>query len=309
MEDQINPFDPKFDITPLMLRQSMAIARTRGCLEAVRTHPEWIERLRSEARVNDVLSSVRLEGNTLTREQAFELSRGEPPAKLRDSEREFLNYLHAFDALEMLHDDRDYVVHARDLLGLHGMLVKGVRGGDRFAGRFRKEDVQIGDRQGDDIVVHHQPPPWHQVEEHVEHLLKWLERVKQKTKRAQIMAGKPDHWVHPAIVAGIAQHRLVWIHPFVDGNGRTARLFTTMLLYTRGYDFKYLFDLSSYYNKNRDAYYAALRTVDRTDDYTQWLIYFMGGLAMQMYNIREVALKCTGQEQQPAGETDPTTEG
>jgi len=103
------------------------------------------------------------------------------------------------------------------------------------------------------------------------------------------------------MVAGIAQHRLVWIHPFVDGNGRTARLFTTMLLYMRGYDFKYLFDLSSYYNHNRDAYYAALRTVDQTGDYTQWLHYFMGGFAKQMFNIRRQALECA-KGGQPGGD-------
>lgn len=63
------------------------------------------------------------------------------------------------------------------------------------------------------------------------------------------------------------------------------------MLYQRGYDFKFLFDLSSYYEKNRDAYYEALRTVDRTGDYTQWLLYFTGGFASQMFAIKEVAAK------------------
>ena len=297
MKDKTEQFAPKFDITPLMLRQLMAIARTRGFLEAVRTRPAWVDRLRADVRVKDVLSSVQIEGNTLTREQAFELARAEPPVELRDSEREFLNYLHAFDALEMLRGERDYPVQARDLRSLHGSLVQGVRGGDRFAGQFRKEEVKIGDKQGDDVVVHHKPPLWHEVEQHVQHLLEWIRHVTRKPRRAQVMAGELDPWIHPVIIAGIAQHRLVWIHPFVDGNGRTARLFTTMLLYMRGYDFKYLFDLSSYYNHNRDAYYASLRTVDRTDDYTRWLIYFMGGFAKQMYNIRQQALGCAVGEQ------------
>ena len=300
MPDQSSPFEPQFEITPLMLRQMMAIAMTRGCLEAVRTQPEWIQQLRADSRVKDVLSSVQIEGNSLTREEAFELARGDAPATLRDSEREFLNYLHAFDAIEMLRSERDYQVRAADLLSLHGMLVQGVRGGDRFAGRFRKEDVKIGDRQGGSTVVHHQPPPWTEVEGHVARLLEWLERVKVKRTHQQVVAGTEDPWLHPVMVAGIAQHRLVWIHPFVDGNGRTARLFTTLLLYTRGYDFKYLFDLSSYYNRDRDAYYAALRTADRAGDYTSWLIYFMGGFSRQMYNIRRQALECAGQQPGPA---------
>jgi Fic family protein len=100
--------------------------------------------------------------------------------------------------------------------------------------------------------------------------------------------GEDDPWVHAAIQAGIAHHRLVWIHPFVDGNGRTARMFTSMLLYQREYDFKYLFELSDYYNEHRDEYYAALRSADRTGDYTQWITYFLGGFSYQMVRTQEL---------------------
>ena len=61
-----------------------------------------------------------------------------------------------------------------------------------------------------------------------------------------------------------------------------------MLLYQRGYDFKYLFELSAHYNNDRDAYYQALRSADRTDDYTQWLTYFLGGFSYQMVKIQEI---------------------
>jgi len=91
------------------------------------------------------------------------------------------------------------------------------------------------------------------------------------------------------LVAGIVQHRLVWIHPFVDGNGRSARMFSTLLLHQRGYDFQYLFNLSDYYNRNRDKYYQALRTADETGDYTRWLEYFCGGFSLQMFRIRKQA--------------------
>jgi Fic family protein len=66
-------------------------------------------------------------------------------------------------------------------------------------------------------------------------------------------------------------------------------MFTTLLLYQRGYDFKYLFDLSSYYNRNRGDYYRALRSADTSGDYTEWLIYFLGGFAYQMVRIQELA--------------------
>ena len=62
-------------------------------------------------------------------------------------------------------------------------------------------------------------------------------------------------------------------------------MLTTLSLRQRRYDFKYVFELSDYYDRDRDAYYAALRTADSSGDYTQWLVYFLGGFANQMWNI------------------------
>ncbi len=95
--------------------------------------------------------------------------------------------------------------------------------------------------------------------------------------------------IHPVIVAGISQFQLVHIHPFVDGNGRTARLLSTLCLYRAGYDFKQLFTISEYYDRDRPAYYRALQSVRERDlDLTAWLEYFAGGLAMQMHEVQEL---------------------
>ena len=284
-------FEPKFQYTPLLQRQLKAIDDARGFLSAVRMQSTWFDDLRQRARVKDALASVQIEGNSLTFEEAFALSQNRPDRELRDAELEFLNYLRTFDAIDGLCNRRDVRLTRGDLLNVHRTIVHGVRGGQRYAGQFRREQVTVGDRNGAEIVVHHEPPTWPEVEEHVEALLDWVEAVKHYPTRAKVLRGEPDPWLHPVLVAGIAQHRLAWIHPFVDGNGRTARMFTTMVLYQRGYDFKFLFDLSSYYEKNRDAYYDALRTVDRTGDYTQWLQYFSGGFALQMFAIKQVAAK------------------
>ncbi len=147
----------------------------------------------------------------------------------------------------------------------------------------------VGDREDGETLVHHRPPVWSQVEEQLNDLFEWMNACAVHPSFEECDRGAPDGWMHPVVVAGIAQHRLVWIHPFRDGNGRTARMFTTLALYLRGYDFKYLFDLSSYYNNDRDKYYAALRQADASGDYTLWIEYYMGGLAMQMYGIRQQA--------------------
>jgi Fic family protein len=63
--------------------------------------------------------------------------------------------------------------------------------------------------------------------------------------------------VHPVLVGGIAQFQLVHIHPFIDGNGRTSRLLSTLCLYRAGYNFKRLFSLSEFYDRDRPSFYAA----------------------------------------------------
>jgi Fic family protein len=78
------------------------------------------------------------------------------------------------------------------------------------------------------------------------------------------------------------------IHPFVDGNGRTSRLLSTLSLYRAGYDFKRLFSISEYYDRNRAAFYAAIQGVrDQEMNLTGWLDYFVEGLATQMDEVRE----------------------
>ncbi len=285
-------FSPEFTMTPRMVRQIVAVERTNGFLGAVRLRDDWIETLRREVQVEDALASVQIEGSSLTLERAFELADGmsqDAESELPDAEREFINYLQSFEAIDALHNDREAVLSKGDLLNLHQLLVDGVRGSHKMAGQFRREDVAVGDVIAGHKTVHHQPPHWATIENHVQELLEWVQAGKAKNKAG----GMDDAWLHPAIIAGITHHRLAWIHPFLDGNGRTARMFTTLILFQRGYDFKYLFNLSEYYNKDRDRYYEALRSADRTEDYTVWLEYFMGGLANQMVRIEERAKKCS----------------
>ncbi|QPD04368.1 MAG: Cell filamentation protein Fic [Candidatus Nitrospira kreftii] len=97
-----------------------------------------------------------------------------------------------------------------------------------------------------------------------------------------------DKGIHPVLVAGIAQFQLVHIHPFVDGNGRTSRLLSTLCLYRSGYDFKRLFTLSEFYDRDRSAFYRAIQSArEQGMDLTGWLEYFVDGLATQMSEVRQ----------------------
>jgi Fic family protein len=94
--------------------------------------------------------------------------------------------------------------------------------------------------------------------------------------------------VHPILVAGVAQYQLVHIHPFLDGNGRTARLLSMLCLYRKGYDFKRLFTLSEYYDRDRSSYYRAIQSVRGPElNLTEWLEYFTNGLRWQLAEVQE----------------------
>ena len=117
------------------------------------------------------------------------------------------------------------------------------------------------------------PPPAHDVPIMMVELVDWLNREQE---------------VHPVLVSGIAQFQLVHIHPFLDGNGRTSRLLSTLCLYRAGYDFKRLFTISEYYDRNRPAFYRAIQSVRESGmDTTIWLEYFIEGLTTQLTEVRE----------------------
>jgi len=115
-----------------------------------------------------------------------------------------------------------------------------------------------------------------------------------KTKDVPRLTGEFLDWLNsdkanegnPVISAGIVHYEIARIHPFIDGNGRTARLMASLVLYKSGFDRRRVFALDDYYDENRSAYYAALKTA-QTDkgDITKWLEYFTNGV---LYSINKV---------------------
>jgi Fic family protein len=95
------------------------------------------------------------------------------------------------------------------------------------------------------------------------------------------------------IVAAIAHYQFATIHPYYDGNGRTARLLTTLILHLGGYDLKGLYSLEEYYARNLGAYYEAI-SIGVSHNYyrgraeadiTKWVEYFIEGMAVSFENV------------------------
>jgi len=97
--------------------------------------------------------------------------------------------------------------------------------------------------------------------------------------------------VDPLILAGVFHKQFVIIHPFTDGNGRTARLATKVLLAAMGIDTFPLFSFENYYNKNTSRYFATVGVsgsyydVRDTIDFTGWLEYFTDGIIDELLRV------------------------
>ncbi|MDP2943749.1 MAG: Fic family protein [Candidatus Omnitrophota bacterium] len=268
-------FNPKFTITPKINKALVEIERVRGFLDAVKLKDDWIADMQKKALILESHHSTHIEGTTLSLEQAKNILEGKKVKGVnRDDEKELLNYKKAMDFLSKYlgKDDPSSEGVIREL---HKILVKGVRGGQAEPGNYRKIQNYVVNSRTHEVI--YTPPSPLEVPRLMKEFVDWL----NKTEDAS-----------PILVAGIAQFQFVHIHPFIDGNGRTGRLLSTLILYKTGYDFKRLFTISEFYDKDRPLYYQAIQSVRQNNmDMTVWLDYFVEGLRSQMAEIHEKGKK------------------
>jgi Fic family protein len=229
-------FEPKYTITDATALALTGIERARGFLEAARLSEDWITGMQRRALVLEAHHTTHIEGTHLTLDQSERLLSGKAvPGASPDDARELLNYRDAFELVAGFLGSGEAITEGlvRDI---HKRLVRGVRGNSGMPGRYRTVQNYVVNNRTREVV--YTPPPPGDVPPMMRELVAWLGK------------DKPSN---PVLEAGIAQFQLVHIHPFVDGNGRTARLLSTLCLYRKGYDFKRLFTISEYYDRDRAA--------------------------------------------------------
>ncbi len=263
-------FNPKYSITPKINKALVEIERVRGFLDAVKLKDDWIVDMQKKALILESHHSTHIEGTALSLEQAKSiLEGGKVKGVSRDDERELLNYKKAMDFISK-YLGKDDPVSEGIVRELHKILVKGVRGENANPGNYRKIQNYVVNSRTREVV--YTPPAPLDVPHLMREFTEWVSKAED---------------VSPILVAGIAQFQFVHIHPFIDGNGRTARLLSTLILYKTGYDFKRLFTISEHYDKDRPSYYQAIQTVRKNNmDMTTWLEYFVYGLRSQMTEIQ-----------------------
>jgi Fic family protein len=246
------------------------IERVRDFLDAAKLSENWFDAMRSRALLLETYHTTHIEGSQLTRGEAEKILAGKTvPGTSSDDARKLLNHREAFTfALTSL--DKGGTINESLIREIHRRLVAGVRGGFADFGAYRdRQSYFVNSGTGE--VVFTLPSP-HEVPALINQLVRWMNE-----------SGN----IHPVLVSGIAQFQLMHIQPFMDENGRTSRLLSTLYLYLAGYDFKQLFALSEYYDQHRAAFHSALQGVRQTRvDLTRWLEFYTNGLATQLQEVK-----------------------
>jgi Fic family protein len=264
-------FKPNFRYTHKIVNNLTASAAARTVIMNAPLIPKWEVSLRREALLKSAHSSTAIEGNPLTLEQVTDLAAGRDIMVRRKDKQEVLNYLEALDKIPGFAEKTPFAV--ADLLKLHKLVTKDTLDNPADEGSLRGRQVAVVNRGTGEIIF--MPPPTDQVAVLTDEFLEWFN-------------SQEANEIDPVLEAGISHYELVRIHPFIDGNGRTARVIASLVLFKRAFDIKRYFALDDYYDQDRRAYYAALNTVDQdTLDLTTWLEYFTEGVAVSIKAVKD----------------------
>ncbi len=279
-------YSPKFSITNKILSDIGKIEASREVIENAPLVPAYEAKFRQEAIIRTVHHGTHIEGNQLDTGEVAAVLEGEQVVGRDRDIQEVLNYrnvLKYIDRKKGISSQRPGTrnkseLAEKDLLTIHKLTVEKVLPGDR-AGKYRITQVVVKNSKTGEVSF--TPPRSYEVKELVNDFLKWLNSDDSAV-------------IHPVLAAGIVHYVLAFIHPFVDGNGRTARAFATMVLFANGYDIKKFFSLEEYFDRDAKRYYQTLQEVSNQKvrslserDLTVWLEYFCEGLAEELARVKE----------------------
>ena len=315
-------YKPNYSISNNLLKY---IGRIEACKEIITNAPlvpAWEARFREEAAVRSVHHGTHLEGNEITKDQIEKLMRldvGQDEeagqvaqdagiyARHRDVQ-EIINYRSVLEWIDThAADGRGFALFTEETLKkLHELVVDKLGPEDissssvslisqpssisqptsqsanqstfQPTNSYRTQQVVVRSVESGEVAF--RPPVAIDVPFLIQEFFTWL-----NSREAQD--------VHPVIRAGIVHYELVRIHPFIDGNGRTARALALLVLYSEGYDVKRFFSLEEYFDKDVQEYYRAILSVQEseTQNMTYWLEYFSYGLAIELDRVKEQVLK------------------
>lgn len=266
-------FVPRYVVSPKLLANIKRIAMLTADLNRRSLPGLVLAEMQRRATSLSAHTSTRIEGNPLPLTEVRRLLKS-LPANLRDSEREVANYNQALEKLNLMVLQGQPGLSLRLILDIQKTVMKGLLA-PSLCGRLRDQPVLVKDPASGQTA--YLPPDFKDVKALMTELLDF--------------AKADGAGLDPLILAGLVHRQFVIIHPFIDGNGRTARLVTKVLLAAMGINTFPLFSFENYYSSNVTRYFAEVGVKgdyydlrDRTD-FTSWLEYFTDGIIDELLRV------------------------
>ena len=254
---------PPYTITDKMLNYVSDIMKKVGeanYFESLNRYPE----LRRKSRIKSIHSSLAIENNQLSLFQVEDVINGKP---VMGEQKDIQEVKNAYEAYEQIDKVNPYSVE--DLKKIHGILTFLV---EKDAGKFRNHGECV--RDGDRIIF--VAPPENMVNPLMNQLFDWMKNSKET--------------VNPLILSCIFHYEFVFIHPFHDGNGRTARLWQTAILSHWEKAFTYL-PIESMIKKNQEEYYTAIQNCNNagnSNEFIEFMLKIISETIDEMMNSKEM---------------------
>lgn len=237
--------------------------------------PNYRETLLRVSITKGAQSTTAIEGNTLSDEEIELIQKGKdlPPSK-EHQQKEVQNIIDAFNELlnEAVTNNDGILINEKFILRLHKMVGKNL--GDNFnaiPGKFRDHQVVVGP---------YRAPDHSEVKDLTKQFCDWM--------KEQFHYEKGQNFIDAVIQAIVSHVYIAWIHPFGDGNGRTARLLEFYILLRAGNPDFALHILSNFYNQTRPEYYRHLDKSNKTGDLTEFIAYAVKGYRDGLFSILEL---------------------
>ncbi len=239
---------PPFTITNCMLDNISSIMKKIGKLDNYKELNK-MPILRRNNRIKSIHSSLAIEANSLSLDEVKDVIDGKT---IIGSQKEVQEVKNAYEAYSKIKEVDPY--NLNDLKKIHGILTYLTV---TESGKFRVGNEGVFDEKGN--CIHICPPP-EQVSELMKQLFNWMKKNKDE--------------IHPLIMSSIFHYEFVFIHPFSDGNGRTARLWQNIILSNWEDIFEYV-PIESEIMKYQKEYYSSINNCNQVGDSTEFIEFML----------------------------------
>jgi len=275
-------FKPKFYITANISKSLMTIEANKEVVNSLPITPKILASLRESAKLITTHYSTMIEGNKLNEKEIIKVVKNKSVGKIKPKQRDEKEVLGYYVALEHVHQmaDKNPLLNEKIIQTIHAIVMSS---GNPKAKPTKYRDGQNVIRDSRSGAIVYMPPEAKDVPIFMLEMINWINKE----------LAKKD--LPLPIIASIAHYQFATIHPYYDGNGRTARLLTTLILHLSGYGLKGIYCLEEYYAKDLGSYYQALSIGNHHNyymgraesDITSFIEYFCVGMAKSFESVRK----------------------